>query len=1075
MTEHFAEWIAGMGPQIADHLWQSTAVVLAAWLVTLALRANQARVRHAIWLAASIKFLVPFALLIAAGNLLPHPKQAVAPVVYSAMDVVEEPFAQSFVPLPPPVVHVPTIRERAEAVMPLVLFALWVMGAGVVVFRWTRSWRVVRRTLHEAQVVDDGREWEILRRVEGSIRTVELRLSEERMEPGIYGVWRPVLVWPRELSARLDDAHIEAIVAHELAHVRRHDNLSAALHMLVESIFWFHPAVWWMERQMVKEREQACDEAVVTLSLSVEGGQVEIFDPSDMQTSYAETYAEALLKTCRFCIESPLPCVAGVTGADLRQRVVEIVTGRGLLRMSWPKKILISAAAVCVVAAPVVLGQAKAAQRLMQAAMNAAPKPVQAVAKVMMAEVAKSDAGDAAQTASATDNTDPEMSLGPAFEVAVIRPADRNDGRRSFGSMVDASGRFTGSAVTLSSLVWYAYANQPLKARVSGGPKWADSDFFDVNAKIDAAYMDGWNKLTTEQRMARLRPMVRTLLVQRFRLKLHAEMLPTPVYALVQAKGGAKMKEVPTPEAVDYDPESTARWRNEHPNEPRPGSISCGPGPSCIGTAIRISSAIGQIQGSAHSDRMVVDETGLKGYYNFMPMPRHDDEDAMQQISDALGLKFEPRTMPVKTYVIDSAEKPSVDGSEVGSMPLMDYLALNADEGAQLNNAYRKWLGEDVHWLITPEERADFLKLTTDKDRDAFIESFWEKRNPPGAAKDAYKEEIYTRIAYANDGFSLPGKPGWASDRGRAVIQFGKPDSIEAHPGDNAPYQIWFYRNVAGLGAVSLHFARSGDDYRLADSWPQANAPAQTRSLASFAAATIKPPDLSNNRHPVSFYGKPGGLVFYGGSARMLIEYAFGLHTYQVIGGPDWIAAKQLGPDWFEINAVPPDNSSSRNIKVANAEPTPEQRQMLQSLLRERFGLKYHFETKEGEVYVLTRGTKPLQFVTPKDTNLDPRAIVLAKGSDERPGVFYDGEALGSNTTTDYLATRLGQYLQMPVINQTGIGGAWDFHLAIVDPDNQKVQDAVNSVVDRLGLKIQRSRGPIQTLVIDHIDHPTEN
>jgi len=489
MTEHFAEWIAGMGPQIADHLWQSTAVVLAAWLVTLALRANQARVRHAIWLAASIKFLVPFALLIAAGNLLPHPKQAVAPVVYSAMDVVEEPFAQSFVPLPPPVVHVPTIRERAEAVMPLVLFALWVMGAGVVVFRWTRSWRVVRRTLREAQVVDDGREWEILRRVEGSIRTVELRLSEERMEPGIYGVWRPVLVWPRELSARLDDAHIEAIVAHELAHVRRHDNLSAALHMLVESIFWFHPAVWWMERQMVKEREQACDEAVVALSLNGQSSEVEVCDPVDVQASYAETYAEALLKTCRFCIESPLPCVAGVTGADLRQRVVDIVTGRELLQMSWPKKILISAAAVCVVAAPVVLGQAKAAQRLMRAAIEAAPRRVQAVAKTMMTDARSASSSDAADISQATtDNatpTDADMSLGPAFEVATIRPAVPDE--KGGGGRVTASGRFEGKNMTLQSLVGYSYTRWQSyfgeQATVES-PAWASTQHFDVEAKL---------------------------------------------------------------------------------------------------------------------------------------------------------------------------------------------------------------------------------------------------------------------------------------------------------------------------------------------------------------------------------------------------------------------------------------------------------------------------------------------------------------------------------------------------------------------------------------------------------------
>ncbi len=434
--------LASLGPSLANHLWQSTAFALAAWLLTLALRGNHARVRHALWIAASIKFLVPFSLLIAAGNLLPHPRHAVAPVVYSAMDVVEEPFAVALPPPAPPQVHVPTLRERAQAILPAALAALWLAGAAIVLFGWWNRWRIVSSALRAASPATQGRELDLLRRVEANLRSstfafarhsgprraarasrisvfafaseigrdfspgttsaistgalapegnlhfawrthrtrrpLPLLLSAERIEPGIFGVLRPVLVWPAHLSARLDDEHVEAILAHELAHVRRHDNLTAVLHMLVEAAFWFHPLVWWMERQIVKEREQACDEAVVALAAEGQLGEGHVadshvaksqsgdagaFTPIDRQT-YAEIYAEALLQTCRFCIESPLACVAGVTGADLRRRVADIVTGRALLRMSWPKKLLLAAAAVSVIAAPIVLGQAKAAQRL---------------------------------------------------------------------------------------------------------------------------------------------------------------------------------------------------------------------------------------------------------------------------------------------------------------------------------------------------------------------------------------------------------------------------------------------------------------------------------------------------------------------------------------------------------------------------------------------------------------------------------------------------------------------------------------------------------------------------------------
>lgn len=236
-----------------------------------------------------------------------------------------------------------------------------------------------------------------------------------------------------------------------------------------------------------------------------------------------------------------------------------------------------------------------------------------------------------------------------------------------------------------------------------------------------------------------------------------------------------------------------------------------------------------------------------------------------------------------------------------------------------------------------------------------------------------------------------------------------------------------------------------------------------SRNLPAFDAATIKPPEPGTAR-AAGFYGKPGGRVFFGGMIKWLIEFAFNLQDYQIIGGPKWISSQ-----WFEINAVPPETSPSRNIRVPNAEPTSEQRLMLESLLRDRFGFKFHFETKDGEVYILTRGKKPLQLRPPKDPEADPRAIVVAK-----PGVV-DGEAIGTNTTTDYLAERLGGDLRLPVLNQTGLTGSFDYYLPPDDPDNTDVVAAILRVVDRLGLKLKRGRGPIETLVIDDVEPPSEN
>ena len=158
------------------------------------------------------------------------------------------------------------------------------------------------------------------------------------MEPGIFGIARPVLIWPEGISAHLEDAHLEAILAHEVWHVRRRDNLAAAVHMLVEALFWFHPLVWWLGARLVDERERACDEEVVAM-----GGERHV-------------YAESILKVCEFCVGSPLACVSGVTGSDLKRRMVYIMTERIARKLDFGRKLLLSTAGVLALALPLVFG-----------------------------------------------------------------------------------------------------------------------------------------------------------------------------------------------------------------------------------------------------------------------------------------------------------------------------------------------------------------------------------------------------------------------------------------------------------------------------------------------------------------------------------------------------------------------------------------------------------------------------------------------------------------------------------------------------------------------------------------------
>jgi GWxTD domain-containing protein len=134
---------------------------------------------------------------------------------------------------------------------------------------------------------------------------------------------------------------------------------------------------------------------------------------------------------------------------------------------------------------------------------------------------------------------------------------------------------------------------------------------------------------------------------------------------------------------------------------------------------------------------------------------------------------------------------------------------------AELKGEYKKWLDEDVRWIITDQESRTFKNLANDEERDAFIEQFWLRRNPnPDSQDNEYRDEYYARIAYANEHFAA-GKPGWMTDRGHIYIAYGKPDSIDSHPSGGSynrpidegggetstyPFEVWHYRYLEGIG-----------------------------------------------------------------------------------------------------------------------------------------------------------------------------------------------------------------------------------------------------------------------------------
>jgi beta-lactamase regulating signal transducer with metallopeptidase domain len=341
-----------MTAAVIDHLWQSTWFALAAALLVLVFRGNSASVRFNIWLAASLKFLVPLPLFVLVARQLHwHAPLALQPSVGVSLLIDELTTPGSTLlarlataPLMPggagltaltaaPAVssaattHILSSAAATHALSSawLVTLILWAVGCAVLIFRRLFQWWRLNSIAWSSSLLD----------IEAPL---PVRANDSKLEPGLFGIVWPVLLLPEGITRQLAPEQLDTIIAHELHHWRRKDNLTAALHMIVETLFWFHPLVWWLGNRMLIERERAVDEAVVDSG-------------SDRQV-----YAEGILKVCQYYVEPPLPCTAGVSGGTLRKRIEEIMTNRTLLQLNFAKKCLLSAAAAAGVGGPIAIG-----------------------------------------------------------------------------------------------------------------------------------------------------------------------------------------------------------------------------------------------------------------------------------------------------------------------------------------------------------------------------------------------------------------------------------------------------------------------------------------------------------------------------------------------------------------------------------------------------------------------------------------------------------------------------------------------------------------------------------------------
>jgi TonB family protein len=221
------------------------------------------------------------------------------------------------------------VAAPVSAGLALALLGAWGLGAVAVLAHWGKRARAIRAALASAEACAEP--W-------AADAGLAVKEADTVLEPGLVGIVRPVLLVPRGIAARLTTAQLRAIVAHEQSHWRRRDNLTAALHMVVEALFWFHPLVWWIGARLIEERERACDEAVIRAG----------HDP--------RTYADGVLNVCELFVATRLACAAGVSGADLKRRVTYIMRSGVMHKLNTIKKTLLSAAAFGALVVPIAVG-----------------------------------------------------------------------------------------------------------------------------------------------------------------------------------------------------------------------------------------------------------------------------------------------------------------------------------------------------------------------------------------------------------------------------------------------------------------------------------------------------------------------------------------------------------------------------------------------------------------------------------------------------------------------------------------------------------------------------------------------
>jgi uncharacterized protein (TIGR03435 family) len=976
--------------------------------------------------------------------------------------------------------------------------AIWACGTFAVGVYWMMRWLRIRAAVRNSTLMPMPMD-----------TPIPVRSSRMLIEPGVVGLFRPVLLLPEGISERLTPQQLQTILTHEMCHVRRRDNLTAAIHMLVEALFWFNPVVWWLGRRMIVEREAACDEAVIA-----SGGD-------------REAYAEALLTVCKFYVESPLASAAGVSGADLKKRISRIMTESVTRKLDFSRKLLLSVAGFVAVAVPIVFGLANVTQtRAESQPENMAVAESVATSPESPAHSRGESLAENKAAARAGDIGNYIAALGTVTPVNTVSVTSRVQGQ-----IMDV--RYTEGQMVHKGDPLLDIDPRPYQAALTQmeGQLARDQAALDearINAK--ASQQMGFQAQTIQQDEGAVQNDEGQ--VQIARVNLQYCHITSPIDGrvglrlvdpgnLVQANGTNPLVVVtqiqpitvifnvaedrlPQIErqlgmgqrlAVDvFDRTETKKFASGY----------------LLAADNQIDTATGTVK-----LRAIFPNTDSSLFPNQFVNVKMETSAALQTKASSNA------TPPPCNVTIPNGRGSYGNGKLWTTLPADGILDVVPDEHGRLSEKF-VW-DRTVHGHLSVSGRrldgpgnfqtGPLGELSPGRDTGLLVEGLvfpsegcWQVTGSAGDAELAFVMYVHSRqeaaevvgTVWDTSGKALPGATVTLMNASKNTSQTtqtsGRGDydfnSLKAGMYTVKVKAKGFKPGMFKVGLAAWDRARVDAKMEAGDAAQTTTAAPQAQNMAagapSFEVASIKPNKSGDNR--AMRRPQVGGLFSETNyTVRIIIETSYQLKPHQMIAGPEW---DRLLAEHFDIEA-----------KAEGNPPKDQMNLMLRSLLADRFKLVVHHETRQLPVYalVLPKAGKTGRQLTPHSDGAkctDPALGLSPPGPDGTlpapcgsfsivgtPGGLRDA---GNNVTMDMFVALLGNYVDRPVVDRTGQKGTYDLTFEFeppLGPGSQPSTDASASappsiftaLQEQLGLKLESQTGPVDVLVIDHVEEPSAN